>query len=280
MKERRYSAGELVFREGEQQATMYEIQRGSVGVVRDYGTENETLLTLLKAGKLFGEMGLIEGAPRSATVVAREDDTVLEEISEEEFYSFFQNKPGHLLQLLRQLSARIRENTQTYEKVCRALAACETAGKDRPEKLEALSRALAGADEEVKVSRPARKGLRSSFYTQVQEDLAAMEGKRQIVRANPIERFTVRRIDAEEMHVNPDDEFADPEIGPSDRIINEYAQEIQTLWTNMRTIFPEPIVVYKLKPKDYLILNGHHRWAAALKCGFGKLNARIINPPK
>ena len=280
MRERHYSAGELVFREGELQATMYEIRKGSVGVVRDYGTADEKLLTLLKAGKLFGEMGLIEGAPRSATVVAREDDTVLEEITEEEFYSFFEDKPGHLLQLLRQLSARIRENTQTYERVCRALAACETAGRDRPEKLEALSRALEGADEEIRISRPARRGLRSSFYAYVQEDLAAMEGKRQVVRANPIERLTVRHIDAEEMHVNPDDEFADPEIGPSDRIINEYEQEIRELWTDLKRIFPDPIVVYKLKPKGYLILNGHHRWAAALKSGFGKLNALIINPPK
>ncbi len=280
MRERHYSAGELVFREGELQATMYEIRKGSVGVVRDYGTADEKLLTLLKAGKLFGEMGLIEGAPRSATVVAREDDTVLEEITEEEFYSFFEDKPGHLLQLLRQLSARIRENTQTYERVCRALAACETAGRDRPEKLEALSRALEGADEEIRISRPARRGLRSSFYTQVQEDLAAMEGKRQVVRANPIERLTVRHIDAEEMHVNPDDEFADPEIGPSDRIINEYEQEIRELWTDLKRIFPDPIVVYKLKPKGYLILNGHHRWAAALKSGYSKLHAVIINPPE
>ena len=44
-----FSAGDVIFREGERQLTMYEIQKGSVTIVRDHGTEREETLTLLKA---------------------------------------------------------------------------------------------------------------------------------------------------------------------------------------------------------------------------------------
>ena len=120
----------------------------------------------------------------------------------------------------------------------------------------------------------------SNFFAYVQEDLQACEGKRNVVRASAFERLTVRRVSPDEMHVNPDDEFAKPEVGPNDRIINEYAHEIPRFMQDMIPVFPEPIMVYKIKPEGYLILNGHHRWAAAVKTGLGKVRVAILNPPK
>ena len=90
----------------------------------------------------------------------------------------------------------------------------------------------------------------------------------------------MRTLSPKDMHVNPEDEFADPEIGPSDRIINEYMHEVQRLYMERRSLFPSPIVVYKMAKGGYLILNGHHRWAAAIKCGLKKVRATIMNPPK
>lgn len=280
MNTRTYSSGELIFREGELQLSLYEIQRGSVGIYRDYGTEQESLLTVLKAGKLFGEMGLPEASPRSATALAREDGTILREISEEEFYSFLQDKPGLLLQILRQLSARIRENTEKYQAVCRALAESEAAAKTGEGKSDELQQQLESIGKVAEKKRKLQVGLRSAFFAYVQDDLEAYEGKREVVRASLFERLTVRRISTDEMHVNPDDEFTHPEVGPCDRIINEYAQELKRLWTDGCDVFPEPVVVYKIKPEGYLLLNGHHRWAAAVKSGFGKIRAVIMNPPR
>ena len=116
-----FSAGEVIFREGDAALAMYVIQKGSVGVWLDYDTEEKQQLSVLKEQQLLGEMGLIEACPRSATAVALEDGTVLEEISEEEFYEFFEKQPEHLLEMLRQLSARIRANTQQYQSACLAL---------------------------------------------------------------------------------------------------------------------------------------------------------------
>ena len=116
-----FSAGEVIFREGDAALAMYVIQKGSVGVWLDYDTEEKQQLSVLKEQQLLGEMGLIEACPRSATAVSLEDGTVLEEISEEEFYEFFEKQPEHLLEMLRQLSARIRANTQQYQSACLAL---------------------------------------------------------------------------------------------------------------------------------------------------------------
>ena len=279
MKTIAFSAGDVIFREGDFQLTMYDILSGSVGIYLDYDSEQKKQLTVLRANQLLGEMGLIESCPRSATAVALEDGTTLREIDEAEFLDFFRNEPERLLQILRQLSARIRENTEQYQEVCRALSAeleAERAGK---EKSKALEQQLTEISKAAAKKRP-RPGLRSSFYTYVQEDLDAYEGKRDVVRVSLLERLVVRSIPPQEMHVNPDDEFADPDIGPSERIINEYAHEIPQLYMNREPIFPNPIMVYKMAAGGYLILNGHHRWAAAIKQGLKRVRAAIMNPPK
>ena len=276
----KFSSGELIFREGDLQLTMYDIQKGSVGIYLDYGTPREKQLTVLGEHQLLGEMGLVEACPRSATAVALEDGTTLREITEDEFAVFFRSEPERLLALLKQLSARIRDNTEKYHEACRVLAESQEAEKNGREKSEALDRQMESISREAKKQKSSRSVTRSSFYDYVQEDLEAYKGKREVVRASLFERLVVRRISPEDMHVNPDDEFADPEIGPNDRIINEYMHELIQLYTDKKPIYPNPIVVFKLAPEGYMILNGHHRWAAAVKSGWGKLRAVIMNPPK
>ena len=274
----RHTVGDVIFREGDFDLTMYDIQAGSVGIFLDYGSLKQKKLTVLKAHQLFGEMGLIEACPRSATAVALEDGTVLREISEEEFYDFFRKEPERLLQILRQLSARIRENTEKYHEACLALSEmleAEKTGQGKGKELEQQLKEIGNS-----AAKSWRPGLHSSFYSYVQQDLAAYEGKRQLVRVSLVERLAVRYISPEEMHANPDDEFSDPDIGPSDRIINEYAHEIPRLYRNGERIFPSPIMVCKMASDGYLIINGHHRWAAAIKSGTKKIRAAIMNPPK
>ena len=119
MKTISYSSGEVIFHEGEFELTMFDILKGSVAIYLDYDSEQRQLLTVLKGQQLLGGMGLIEACPRSATAVAMEDDTTLQEIREEEFYASLQHNPERLLQIMRQMSARIRENTVKYRDTCR-----------------------------------------------------------------------------------------------------------------------------------------------------------------
>jgi CRP-like cAMP-binding protein len=117
MKEVTFSKDQIIFRQGDRAEVMYDILSGKVGIYMEYKTENEKEIAVLGAGQTFGEMGMIEYYPRSATAVALED-TVLDEFGENELKEYFKDKPEKLLQLMKLLSQRIRETTQKYVDVC------------------------------------------------------------------------------------------------------------------------------------------------------------------
>ena len=121
MKEITFSKDQIIFQQGDQAKSMYDIFSGKVGIYAQYQSENEKEIAVLEAGQTFGEMGMIEYYPRSATAVALED-TVLNEIGEEDLKEYFKDKPEKLLQLMKLLSQRIRETTQKYIDVCRTVS--------------------------------------------------------------------------------------------------------------------------------------------------------------
>ncbi|EDP64230.1 cAMP-binding protein - catabolite gene activator and regulatory subunit of cAMP-dependent protein kinase [alpha proteobacterium BAL199] len=80
-----YRTGQFIFREGEQSWAAFLIERGSVDIVKNAESTAPTCLATIKAGDMFGEMGLIDGSPRSATAQAAEP-TVVQVINEREFH--------------------------------------------------------------------------------------------------------------------------------------------------------------------------------------------------
>ena len=130
MKELTFNKGDIIFKQGDFAACMYDIVSGSVGVYVGHGTETETQLTVLTKGDFLGEMGLIEVYPRSATAVALEDGTVLQEIDAEAFGEFFKTQPDRLLAIMRQLSNRLRDRTADYEGACQVLDGLKATQKE------------------------------------------------------------------------------------------------------------------------------------------------------
>ena len=116
-----FNKNEIIFKEGDMASCMYDIHFGSVGIFAAYGTPDEKKLTELKEDDLFGEMGMIEGYPRSATAVALEDGTKVEVITSENFGTYFHNKPAKVLMIMQQMSQRIRSLTNDYLDACRAI---------------------------------------------------------------------------------------------------------------------------------------------------------------
>lgn len=114
MKQLTFGPDDVIFREGQFALTMYEVVSGSVGIYAKYGTTDARLLATLGAGEFFGEMGLAECYPRSATAVALAADTVLDEIDADEFATYFQDRPDAVLFIMRALSARLRETNERY----------------------------------------------------------------------------------------------------------------------------------------------------------------------
>ena len=121
MKRLTFGSDEVIFREGEFALTMYQIESGSVGIYANYGSADARLLATLKKGEYFGEMGLAECYPRSATAVALEANTTLDEIDSDEFSSFFEDNPETVLTIMRSLSERLRETNERYIEARRAV---------------------------------------------------------------------------------------------------------------------------------------------------------------
>ena len=133
-----FSKGDVIFREGTYGETMYEITAGSVGIYAGYGTEDEQLIATLGEGETFGEMGLIEFWPRSATAVALEDDTAADELDADELKAYLQTQPEKILSIMRQLSARLRETDDRYQEACKTVyeaIEAEEMGKRRSKSL-------------------------------------------------------------------------------------------------------------------------------------------------
>ena len=76
--EHRYEAGAVIIREGEIGDSIFLIGSGSAEAVLPAGNGQGILLSVMRSGETFGEMGFFERRPRSATVRARETCLVLE----------------------------------------------------------------------------------------------------------------------------------------------------------------------------------------------------------
>jgi len=111
-KERVFKEGETVFSEDSIGNSMMIITSGEVRVSQKSDPGNEEALIILKKGDLFGEMGLLEDLPRSATVIAH-TNVVMLEIARADFLDYLSKESDAgvkiLLKLSRILSSRLRE---------------------------------------------------------------------------------------------------------------------------------------------------------------------------
>ena len=114
MVERQLSKNEVIFRQGDWGDEFYQVLEGRVRITYDLGNENDLLLTDLGAGAFFGEMGIIENCPRSASAVAMEDGTRIQVISQEETAEYLEKDPEKALLLMDHIGNRIRTLTNDY----------------------------------------------------------------------------------------------------------------------------------------------------------------------
>ncbi|MHB8631039.1 MAG: FAD-dependent oxidoreductase [Candidatus Limnocylindria bacterium] len=77
MKPRRFLAGQTIIREGDPAESFFVLTRGAASV-RQNGPNGEREISTLKAGDFFGEIGLLSGTVRNATVRATAPTEVLE----------------------------------------------------------------------------------------------------------------------------------------------------------------------------------------------------------
>lgn len=73
----RFRKGQVVFHQGDDGDAMYLVESGIVKISAESVDGQEAILTELRSGETFGELALLDGAPRSATAIAVEDTVTL-----------------------------------------------------------------------------------------------------------------------------------------------------------------------------------------------------------
>ncbi len=108
VQQRTFPKGTVIIRQGDTDATLYIIQSGSVKVTKKNASgTGELQLAAMRSGEFFGEMSLLDGSPRSATVTAVEQTECLM-LTRWVFYSTLRSDPEIAVAMLPTLSQRIR----------------------------------------------------------------------------------------------------------------------------------------------------------------------------
>ncbi|MEM8730896.1 MAG: cyclic nucleotide-binding domain-containing protein [Pseudomonadota bacterium] len=106
-----YEAEQVIFREGDPSKACYRIVAGSIDIVISCPDGGEKKVTSLGPEEVFGEMGIIDDGPRSATAIAREP-TCCEVYAPEEILDLMTHDPDAAMQFLRTLILRLRSTNR------------------------------------------------------------------------------------------------------------------------------------------------------------------------
>ncbi|MGA2958837.1 MAG: cyclic nucleotide-binding domain-containing protein [Thermodesulfobacteriota bacterium] len=101
-----FSRGTVLCLEGDPGHEMFIIQKGKVRVRKKVGN-TEKVLAELSEGEFFGEMALLLGMDRSATVEVIEDSKILV-IAPDTFESLLKSSPEIALKMLKKMALRLR----------------------------------------------------------------------------------------------------------------------------------------------------------------------------
>lgn len=103
---RPYTAGAIVFNEGDAGDRMYAVRAGEVELI-----VGGHVVEVVGADGIFGEMAIIDAAPRTATARAK-TDCELAEIDEARFNYLVQETPFFAIHVLGLLAQRLRRTNQ------------------------------------------------------------------------------------------------------------------------------------------------------------------------
>ena len=106
-----YQAGDVVFREGDTGDAWFVLYKGAVEVLKHVATGDKRIAELGPQA-CFGEISILDGSPRSATIRASEDSVVIR-VPRQDFGELLDN--GHLVayKLLHQMAILLAERQRT-----------------------------------------------------------------------------------------------------------------------------------------------------------------------
>jgi CRP-like cAMP-binding protein len=114
---RAFPSGGVIAWEGESNHCMFLIGSGSVRIVKHFGQRNQTELAILREKDFFGEMCILEPAPRAATAQAIETSIIFQ-VASSAFHRLYKEMPAQygilILNISRDLSRRLRHLDEVF----------------------------------------------------------------------------------------------------------------------------------------------------------------------
>ena len=151
-------ARSVIVRQGEPADSAFVVVYGRLKVVTASGGDHESVIAVLRAGDLFGELAILDGGTRSATVIALEP-TLLLAIDRRKLHALLPKEPTVSYKLLIVLARRLRKTMDARER------------RDVPARLARQLARLADEDGEVVGGGAVRLKMELS-----QRELGAMIG--------------------------------------------------------------------------------------------------------
>lgn len=110
----RVERGTRVFAKGDPGDSMYAVLRGRLAVQTESAEAKVMVLNTLKAGDVFGEIAMLDGGERTATVVASETCDLLR-VDRTDFLPFLEARPDLCIRLMGVLCERVRWTSAIIE---------------------------------------------------------------------------------------------------------------------------------------------------------------------
>ena len=113
---RRFRRGEVIFHQGDPGDALFIVSQGRVKISLPSDAGDEAILATLRAGDFFGELALLDGAPRSASATALEPTETLV-VPRERFRDAIETVPGFRDALFELLARELRRLTTHVEEL-------------------------------------------------------------------------------------------------------------------------------------------------------------------
>jgi len=107
---------EVIFEEGNYGNEMYIVHSGLVKLVKQ-SMGREMVIATIQPGEFFGEMALVDNAPRSVSAVAGADQTRLLALDRDKFLFLVSHQPAFALTVMHVLCQRIREMNERLSRL-------------------------------------------------------------------------------------------------------------------------------------------------------------------
>ena len=137
--ERRYPKHTTIVEEGLPGDYMYVIREGRVKVTKASEDGREKIMNFLEAGDFFGDMSLLDQAPRTASVKTLEESWLLA-LSRRDFIQLLRGSPDFSIAVIQELTQRLRDTNEqassmSFQRVkARARGLFERIAQEDPDK--------------------------------------------------------------------------------------------------------------------------------------------------